>query len=294
MIAVIDIGGTRTKYGVCTRDGAFCPGFPAWIATPSRNLVDTLVYQLMDRLPWNEVGELFVSIAANVDEEGHVLHATNLDIPAGTPFSSRLAAAFHVPVRCENDGTCAALAVAAMNDWQAITPLVVLTLGTGVGGGIILEGGPYRGIAGSAAEFGHLVIDPRGPRCGCGKRGCVEAFAGEAGILNRYNREAEHPVAASLELVSRISAGDELALAVVTDTGHFLGKAMSIISDIIAPRAFVLTGGVAGLGHALTDPIARVLQTTCFLRHTADVPVVQAIHDDPFLVLRGALELRRL
>jgi len=291
MLVAVDIGGTRIKYGVA--DGpCFLDGYPCWFPTPSRNLIPTLCAKL-ERLTINfPVDAVVISIAANVDRNGRVLHATNLPLEQGVDLASVVERQCRAPVTVENDGNCAALAVAAMQQFKSMDPLVAVVLGTGVGGGIIVEGKPLRGTLGCGAEIGHLVIDDKGPRCGCGKWGCVEAFAGEPGILQRFNEQSHEPIASGLELAERLRDGDRLAASIVADTGHFLGKAMALISDIIAPRVFVLAGGLAGLGRPLLDPARDVLKKRSFLRHVDQVPDVMSVDDDPYLVLRGALELR--
>lgn len=291
MLVAVDIGGTRIKYGVA--DGTrFLDGYPGWFPTPEQNLIQALCAKLKQLGAAFPVEEIVISIAANVDESGHVLHATNLPVEAGLNLAGVVSQHCQVPVTVENDGNCAARAVAAMPGFKAMDPLVAVVVGTGVGGGIIVDGKPIRGTLGCGAEIGHLVIDDKGPRCGCGKWGCLEAFAGEAGIIQRFNEQADEPIASGLDLAERLAAGDRLSASVVADTGHFLGKAMALISDIIAPRVFVVAGGLAGLGCPLLEPARQVLAERSFLRHVNQVPEVRAVDNDPYLVLRGALELR--
>ncbi len=292
MQLVCDIGGTGIKYGIVTTAGGFCTGFPYVESTPREHLLETVSARLSQLVRDFAVSRVALVVAANVDEQGTITHATNLGLKAGLPLGRFLSQRLQVPVQVENDGNAAALAIASRPEASGLDPLVVVTLGTGIGGGVISQGHVLRGVSGGASELGHIVIDPRGPQCACGNRGCVEAFAGAPAVLRRHNERATEPVADLETLSERLRAVDPDAVDTVTDTGTFIGRALVSVSAIIAPRAIFLTGGVAGFGEVLRQAVQMELNRHAFLRHMNRVPVVHLI-EDPYLVLKGAMELNR-
>ncbi|NOY22504.1 MAG: ROK family protein [Acidobacteria bacterium] len=288
MIAAVDIGGTQTKYGVMNNAGQFIPPFPKSFPTPGTGFVaklNTLILEIRESFPLKAVG---ISIAANVGREGTVLHATNLSISTPVELGRTLSENLGIPVKIENDGNCAALAISRFAGISKKDTFVVLTLGTGVGGGIIYNGELMDSGIGAAAELGHIVVDPAGPLCGCGKHGCLEAFIGESALVARYNRNADQPLHAALEISKLLKSGDEDALAVARFAGEQLGRGMAIISDIIAPRSFYIAGGVAGLGMPFLTAAKESLSRQCFLRLLNRTPSVELVAEAHLLSLKGA------
>lgn len=288
MFLVVDIGGTITKYAVVNELGDFVRPFPASFPTPRGSLVQELIERFLPLIDEYDLVAAGVSIAANVDDDGKVLYSTNLSIDRDYPLGASLSEELGVPVVVENDGNCAALAVSRTLPREGNNPLIVLTLGTGVGGGVIINDELLKTANGGAAELGHIVVDPRGPRCACGKWGCLEAFVGEAGLVSRYNQESRSPVESAAELFHRLTANEQLAIDVVSDTGDILGKGLAIMSDIIAPQAIYVVGGLAGLGDYLLTAARESLAKNCFLRHVDAVPQVMRLQDSHLLPLKGA------
>ncbi len=292
MQLVCDIGGTGIKYGISTENGDFVAGFPFTEPTPRNDLLDVISDRLSGLAGKHAVEWVGIAVAANVDGNGMVTHATNLGLSPGLPLAQTLSNRLRLPVYVENDGNTAAMAVSHLPEASGLDPIVVVTLGTGIGGGIISQGRLLRGLSGAAAELGHIMIDPRGPRCACGNRGCVEAFAGAQAVLSRHNARAPSPVAGLESLSEQVRSGDPDAMDTVTDTGTFIGRALVSVSAIIAPQAIFLTGGMAGFGDLLQHAVQAELNSHAFLRHMKRVPEVRLI-EDPYLVLKGAMELNR-
>ncbi|NOZ13915.1 MAG: ROK family protein [Acidobacteria bacterium] len=289
MILAVDIGGTRIKYGVMTPSGSFLSSFPRQIVTPQSGLIEALAVLLSGVAKAFPVRAAGISIAANVNREGVVLHATNLGMPCPVDLCGFLSGKLGIAVKAENDGNCAALAVFRFEEAVAQRTFVVITLGTGVGGGIICNGGLLASDAGAAAELGHIVLDPAGPGCPCGKRGCLEAYIGEAALVERYNREkAQPPLKTALEISTRLKEGDKTAAEVACFAGERLGRGMAVISDIISPDAFYIAGGVAGLGGPMLTAAEKTLSRTCFLRTLNRVPEIRPVRERKWLSLRGA------
>lgn len=290
MRLVCDIGGTGIKYGIMTGKREFRAGFPFTDPTPGENLLETILTRLSTLVRDHVVTDVGVAIAANVNDDGIVTHSTNLAIEPGTPLAQILAQRLQLPVFLGNDGNVAALAVSVLPAAAGLDPIVAVTLGTGIGGGIINGGRLVRGRAGAGSELGHVLIEPKGPRCGCGNTGCLESFAGAGAVLGRYNERTDHPVSSVKALSSRMRAGEADAIDTVRDTGMFIGRALVTVSAIIAPQAIFLTGGVAGLGEILRQAVQDELDDHAFLRHMNQVPGVYLVAD-PYLVLKGAMEL---
>lgn len=288
MILAVDVGGTQTKYAVLDDSGHFVPPFPESMPTAKKDFLKqltALVENVSRSFPVKAVG---ISIAANVSREGTVLHATNLPILLPLELGRVLSERLGLPVKVENDGNCAALGVFHFLKLPEDGTFVVMTLGTGVGGGIIYRGKLLDSGSGAASELGHIVIDPAGPLCGCGKRGCLEALIGESALVERYNLTGIRPVQSAVEISKQLAAGDEAALALVQFAGEQLGRGMAVVSDIMAPQAFYLGGGVSGLGEPLLDAARAGLAENCFLRLLGRVPTVERVPEQQLLSLKGA------
>jgi len=201
-----------------------------------------------------------VGVPGLVDDHGVLCFAPNLPVGTGVDVGARLAASLgDVRVVVDNDATCAALAEWTSGAARGLTDAITVTLGTGIGGGIVAGGRVLRGANGFAAEIGHMVVDPGGPPCPCGKRGCWERYASGSG-LGRLAREAAHAgrLDAVVELAggdpedvrgehvtSAAAAGDAGAQAVLADLGWWLALGLANLAAVLDPAAFVLGGGLA-------------------------------------------------
>jgi glucokinase len=201
-----------------------------------------------------------VGVPGLVDDHGVLRFAPNLPVGTGVDVGARLADALGgTRVVVDNDATCAALAEWTVGAARGLSDAVMVTLGTGIGGGVIANGRVLRGANGFSAEIGHMVVDPSGPLCPCGKRGCWERYASGSG-LGRLAREAAH--AGRLDGVLRLAggdaeavrgehvtgaaaAGDPGALAVLAELGWWLALGLANLAAVLDPAAFVLGGGLA-------------------------------------------------
>jgi glucokinase len=174
-----------------------------------------------------------------------------------------------VVVRAGNDATCAAWAERTIGAAAGRDDVVLVTLGTGIGGGIVAGGRLLLGANGFAGEIGHMVVDPHGPRCPCGKRGCWERFGSGSG-LGRLGREAAQagqahrvaelaggdPEAVRGEHVTAAAAeGDEEAMAVMAQFGWWLALGLANLANVFDPQCFVVGGGLVAAGAVLFDPL---------------------------------------
>jgi glucokinase len=224
---------------------------------------------------------------------GVVIVTPNLgwrDFPLRDEVSSRV----NLPASLDNDANCATLGEWWCGAAKGGRNVVGLTIGTGIGGGLILDGKLYHGASDAAGEIGHTTIDSTGRRCKCGNYGCLEAYASGPAIANRA-REAMEVDGSSIltELVdgdmSRVTAqtvfeaakrGDAIALEVVRDTAHFLGVGLSTLINVFNPDTVVIAGGVTQAGDLLFDPLRAEIRRRAFK------PAVEACR-----VVPGALPL---
>jgi glucokinase len=217
-----------------------------------------------------------VGVASMVDfAAGRIVESVNLPL-ADVPLRNLLERRFGVPVVIDNDATAAAIGEHAFGAGAGTREMLMLTLGTGVGGGIICGGRPYRGVSGAAAELGHIIIDMNGPKCpaNCPNHGCLEAYvagpamaaaaaaAAEAEPTSALGRalSAGHAIDSRL-LASLGREGDAGAVAVLARLGEYLGVGLVTLVNIFNPEAIVIGGGAAAAGELLLGPARAVLLT---------------------------------
>jgi glucokinase len=179
-----------------------------------------------------------------------------------------LARFFGVQVALENDGDAAALAEAGWGAGRNRSRLIYVTVGTGIGGGIILEGELYRGVDGAHPEVGHQVIDPSGPQCSCGFRGCWEALAAGPAMAAWFESQIPtgdtHRQGITAKRICELALqGDELALRTVEREAHYLGLGLANLINLFTPAAIVLSGSVMKSAPLFLDRIHAVIRQGC-------------------------------
>jgi glucokinase len=232
--------------------------------------VSVVVKELMRQV--GEVQAVGVGIPGLVDDAGTMHFAPNLPAGVGVDFKARVTAAvgaWHVVI--DNDATCAALGEWTLGAASGTGDALVITLGTGIGAGIISGGRLLRGADGYAGEAGHMVVDPSGPLCSCGRRGCWERYASGSGLA-RLAREAASAgrLGAVIALAGgdaesvrgehvteAAQAGDAGALQVMADLGWWIALGVANLTALLNPSVVVLGGGLAGAGELLLEPTRR-------------------------------------
>jgi len=204
-------------------------------------------------------------------ERGVVVFWPNVPSWRGVPIRRLFEQRLGLPCVVENDGNAAALAEHWMGAGRGLSYLVLLTLGTGIGGGIVLDGRLWRGASGAAGELGHMSIDPSGPRCACGGRGCLQAYASAPAMVSRMRQALASGVPSVLagregeltaELIHRAAVGgDRAARRNICQTGRYLGVGVSNLMHLLNPQAIVFSGGVTAAGtmllNAIEEEVAR-------------------------------------
>ena len=229
-------------------------------------VIDTVVELAQSMLPWDSIG---VGMPGLVTRDGVLRAAPNLvgvrDLKVGELLGARLGYFVHV----DSDATCAAAAEWKLGAGRGIDDFVMITLGTGIGGGLVASGALIRGTNGFAGEIGHMVVDPDGPPCPCGRRGCWERYASGAGLAWLAQRaNGGQGVARAIELAGGQAAevrgehvadaareGDAGALAVVDDYGRWVALGLVNLTNIVDPAMFVLGGGLAATADVFLAPI---------------------------------------
>jgi predicted NBD/HSP70 family sugar kinase len=203
-----------------------------------------------------------VGVPGLVDRAGTIVLAAGLGW-RDVPFRSGLEAALHrpdIPVTVENDASLGVQAEHLYGRLAGVRNLVQLTGDTGVGAGIIADGRPLQGHLGYVGEIGHLRLIPDGPRCGCGRRGCLEALAGLPAILSRVDDlGSDDPQLGLEELVRRAAAGNAAVVAVLTEAGTHLGHGIAALINLFNPDAVVLGGAYALLADQVVPAVEKAV-----------------------------------
>lgn len=287
-----DLGGTKMLVGAV--DGSskvLSESTEKTLGRTADEILDTLEVELREALAVAP-GAVAVGlgIPATIDRRrGFAISAVNLPM-IEIPVRDLIAHRIGIPTFVDNDANCAALAEHRFGAGRGTRNMVLLTIGTGIGGGLVLEGELYRGSTGAAAELGHVVIDQDGPPCqgNCPNRGCVEALASGTALGREGRAAAEgHPdsalgrlLAAGTEIDGRAVTdvaleGDAVARDVVALIGRRLGVALSSLANIFEPDTFVIGGGVMRLGELLLEPARAELRARALLPQN-ETPVVAA------------------
>jgi glucokinase len=268
----MDIGGTNVRGAIVAEDGtvvheehrATPHGWDALSAT-LLEVVATL------RAVAPDVDAIGIGIAALVDFDGRIHYAPNIPGLIDLPLRGSLAQATGLPVVVDNDANVAAWGEASFGAAVGVRDCLVITLGTGVGGGIIADGALYRGGHGFAAEIGHFTVDPDGPLCACGERGHWEAIASGT-ALGRMGREAaaagEAPrvlaaaggvahLVTGRDVTDAVLAGAPDALAILERFADNVALGLAGLANILDPSRIVVSGGLIELGETLLAPVRR-------------------------------------
>lgn len=277
----IDTGGTFTKIVSVTPQGRLLrelqlPTLPEDGPRSFVRRVAEAVRREQAALGARAAG-LGLAIAGDVDSErGTVRFSPNLRSFDGYPLRAALSGAARRRVLIENDANMAAWGGYVVELERKARNVLVVAMGTGVGGGLVLEGKLFHGSTGSAGEIGHASVDPRGPRCACGVRGHVEAYAGSYGIVRiarqmlRGRASALRRACPDLALLEprhvalAASKGDAVARAVWREAGRKLGLAIADAVYLFNPDVVLIAGGVSRAGRLILDPVLELLREQPF------------------------------
>ncbi|MEK7389740.1 MAG: ROK family protein [Elusimicrobiota bacterium] len=257
----VDVGGTFVKIGLVAPDGAVLRSVQ--IPTEPKNGPDSFIRRLKAIVADWRFETIGFGLAGGVDaKKGTLVFVPNLRGWDGYSFKK----AFKIRTSVENDANAAVWGGYAISLKKKPRTVVGVTLGTGVGGGLIIDGRLHRGATGSAGEIGHQTLELDGPRCHCGRRGCLEAYAGTAGI-QRSARRLMRPPPSPLtpkSLAQAASDGDRGARRVWDEIGARIGQGLANIVLVLNPDAILILGGVARAGELVLKPLRRVFAAQAF------------------------------
>ena len=298
-LLALDFGGTKLSTAVLPVT-ALTQESPTWLAherifSPQQGNaqfdMETMIRLGRELLAGKRPLAVGVSFGGPVNyEEGLVLLSDHVPGWENTPLQTILEEAFAAPVRVDNDANVAALGAWRFGAGRGYDSLFYVTVSTGVGGGWVLNGRSWRGHEGMAGEIGHMVVAPTGPRCFCGKRGCVERLASGPYMAQDFlaaGGRATAPVTG--KLVAQLAAqGDPLARRILLRGAAALGQALGETANLLNPQAFILGGGVTKSGLRWWQTVAEAAQKRARQQITFEIMPALFTDDAP---LWGAIAL---
>jgi len=308
----IDVGGTKVLGGVVDENGKVIA--TARKDTPRQGgsaLTQTIADIAQELMKSHDVKSVGVSAAGFVSSDRKTMLATpNIADWNGINLDEELTKLIGLDVIIENDANAAAWGEAKFGAGRNQAHMMMLTVGTGIGGGVVVNGALYRGAFGIAAEFGHMRVVPDGHLCGCGARGCFEQYASGNALL-RHAREA---ISASPEIARNLLSrgdgsvegltgkaitdaardGDPVALAAFNTTGQWLGAGIATLAVILDPACVVIGGGVIDAGEILLKPTREALERTMPFAGKHPYPQIIAAELGNEAGLVGVADLARL
>jgi len=274
----VDLGGTNIKIGLVSQGGKIINKLS--IKTESRKgpqkvieNIKTGVHALLYKTKVHIDG-FGIGCPGTVDpEKGTVENPPNLHGWGKVNLGRAISMEFEKDVFLENDANAAAIGELIFGNGRKFNSFIMVTLGTGVGGGIIINKQLYRGEFSAAGEIGHITINYNGPQCKCGSYGCIEAYAGNQYLKERVRSELKkHPNSLLLKLIGNdyslvspgkiqeaAEKGDEFSISVIEDLGIKLGAAFASLSNILDVSIYIIGGGISGFGKPLFDSIKKSL-----------------------------------
>lgn len=287
----IDLGGTNLKAGLVDKGGKITHRLsiktnynadPQAISNQIFELIDEIIKEA--HVKKSDIIGVGLGSPGLIDKKGEtIIFSPNLPRWRNIPIKLLVTERFSMPCVLENDANAAAWGEKWVGAGKDVSSLVMLTLGTGIGGGIVIGNKLWRGANNVAAEIGHMIIQMDGPKCSCGNNGCIEAYASATAMVRRFKELLKSGVSSSLKDSREITAkiindaafqGDKASLDVIEETGRYLGIALVNIMHILNPEMIVLTGGMIGSGELLMNPIRQVTKQKAFEASYKDTKIV--------------------
>ena len=310
-VLAIDLGGTKISAAIISNKGQvvareYCLTLaddgPESVINRLLSSVDRLLSQ--GNIDSSQLDSISIAAAGAIDY-GRGLITLSPNLPGWYDISLRniVGERYGVNTLLINDASAAALGEYHLGAGQGVDNLILLTVGTGIGGGIIINGGLYSGVSGSAGEIGHMTIDVSGPKCNCGNTGCLEMLVSGTAVareavrrISRGERSSlieiveggiENITAEEVEVAAR--GGDCLASEVISEAAIYLGVGMVNLVNIFNPEMIVVGGGMAKMGDLLLNPASQVVRERAFSLSAQTVRIVPAQLGDDAGVLGAAV-----
>lgn len=269
----VDLGGTTVKIGLFDPEGTVLEKWeiPTRKEENGSRILPDIAEAILNKMEELKIAKeavlgVGIGVPGPVNDEGVVFKAVNLGWDVMN-ISEILGGLLQMPVQAGNDANVAALGEMWCGGGKGYSNMVLVTLGTGVGGGIIVNGKILTGATGAGGEIGHIHMEDNETECcGCGNYGCLEQYASATGVVRLANRKlaatTEDSVLRSGEVSSKtvfdaVKAGDKVACTIAEEFGVYLGKGLAAIAGVVNPEAFVIGGGVSKAGDVLLEYVEK-------------------------------------
>ena len=277
----IDLGGTTCKLGLFQVDGTLMEKWeiPTDTRENGKNVLPDIAASVEEKIRQHHISReqiigAGIGVPGAVNSEGVVNRCINLGWGI-VPVSEELSSLLGVPVYTANDANVAALGEAWKGSGNGYSSIAMITLGTGIGGGVVLDGQIINGFHGAAGELGHIVVNPEEQdACNCGNHGCIEQYASATGIVRQARKQlAESREDSVLRKEQNLSAksvfdaakaGDALAKKIAAEVCNMLGRVIGTICNVINPEAVIIGGGVSRAGEILLELVQEGFQDSVF------------------------------
>ncbi len=270
----IDLGGTNIKVGLVSLEGELLgeKRAPTNVAAGAKAATDSMVglsRQLLaeNDLAAEDVGACGIGSPGPLNTQtGCIVKTPNLQGWDGAPIAPPVGEALGVPCFLEGDGNAACWGERWVGAGRGVDDMLMITLGTGVGGGVILRGELVRGIDDTGGHIGHFPVEPGGAECGCGRKGCLEAYASANGTVRRFREAVNRGEETGLKLSDELSArsifeaaegGDTLSRRIIELTGWYVGIVLGGLANVLNPQLCCVAGGMINAGEMLFGPMRQ-------------------------------------
>ncbi len=288
-VLAADVGGTNTRMAVVNENGDILKLLKK--STHCKEGRDEMIKFIVSfagetieksKLPKDEICGVGIGFPGPLNADtGTIFNPPNLNGWDNVPLRDILEKELRVPVAIENDANAAALGEWWKGAGSGTSSLVCITLGTGVGGGIVMDGKVWHGASSIAGEIGHTTVIRDGIKCTCGNIGCLERYACSGGILKRVNdallkekdNDSRQPLTNLKQIDQMVMQGNEIVLNVIKETGVILGIAIANIANLLNPEMIVLFGGVTNLGENLVGPLKEEVKKRAFKKATESLRI---------------------
>ncbi|MBR4713947.1 MAG: ROK family protein [Paludibacteraceae bacterium] len=305
----IDIGGTNTVFGIVDANGnVLASNSIKTQAYPElEDYIEALGNGLLELISKNGGAERINGIGVGAPNAnyytGNIEHAANLPWKGIVPFAKMLSDKVGLPVSLTNDANAAAIGEMKYGAARGMRDFIMITLGTGVGSGVVANGQLIYGHDGNAGELGHVIVRRDGRPCGCGNKGCLETYTSATGVartakeflLNRKEdsllRKIDLDKITSKDVFDAAMAGDQIAKDIFAFTGQVLGEALADFVKFSSPEAFVLFGGLAKAGDLLFNPVKKAMDDNLMPVFKGKVKVLFSQMKDADAAVLGASAL---
>lgn len=282
--AVTDLEATALHY----TEHPLSPGHtPEGIAETLAHIVIGALYQA--KITREQVRGVGIGLAGVIDGETGIVHYSPFFQWRRVPLASMVAQHLSLPVYLENDVNTLTITEQLFGPGHDVPNFVVVTVGRGIGMGVVISHQLYHGHRGSGGELGHITLEPEGPLCGCGRRGCLEALAADPAVLREAQAAFDTPVTMEL-VIQAAQQGNDAACRALARSGHYLGLGLAIVVNLFAPELIIVSGEGVAAGSYRLEPMLETLRAQAFNGLLDDIKIqVKPANDQAWA--RGAAGL---